>query len=59
MVSQNSIGGALVLLAVGLLAASGQLEWLAVLLPVSSLASFGLMRWANRKTGLTHNLKKG
>ena len=59
MVKENSIGGALVLLALALLAASGQLAWLAVLLPVSILAGCGWIWRANKKTRLTHSLKKG
>jgi hypothetical protein len=59
MVKENSIGGGLVLLALALLAGSGQLEWLALLLPISILAGCGLMWWGSKKTRLTHSLKKG
>jgi hypothetical protein len=52
-------GWALIAMALVLLLALHELDLLAVLLPVSLLAGYGIVRIQDRKTRLTDRLKKG
>jgi hypothetical protein len=58
MVSETLGGWGLVFVALVVLSLSGQLEWLAVLVPLSILAGFGITLSRPNRTKLTPAVRK-